>query len=64
MACGEGVRSRSVKCLGPGNVEADDCPLSDKPNYEVSCDMGSCATGGQGSWFFTEWTQHVSHIHN
>ncbi|KAJ9575980.1 hypothetical protein L9F63_007169, partial [Diploptera punctata] len=60
VACGQGVRSRSVKCLGPENGEADDCPLSDKPAYEETCDMGSCATDVQGSWFFTEWTQHCS----
>ncbi|XP_069673560.1 thrombospondin type-1 domain-containing protein 4-like [Periplaneta americana] len=60
VACGQGVRSRTVKCVGPGNVDADDCPQDEKPALEEPCDMGYCSTGVHGSWFFTEWTQHCS----
>jgi len=51
-----------VKCLAPGNGNADDCPQDEKPAQEEACDMGSCVTGVYGSWFFTEWTQHVRNI--
>jgi hypothetical protein len=62
VACGQGIRTRSVKCLGPGNGDSDDCPQEEKPAHEEICDMGPCATGVSGSWFFTEWTQPVSNF--
>lgn len=62
VACGQGIRTRSVKCLGPGIGDSNDCPQDEKPAYEEVCDMGHCATGLSGSWFFTEWTQHVSNF--
>lgn len=60
VTCGEGIHTRSVKCLGPGNGDSDDCPQDEKPAHEEICDMGPCATSFSGSWFFTEWTQHCS----
>jgi hypothetical protein len=60
VACGQGIRSRSVKCLGPGNRDSDNCPQDEKPANEITCDMGHCPADIYGSWFFTEWTQHVS----
>ena len=62
VGCGQGIRTRSVKCLGPGDGDSDDCPQDEKPTHEEICDMGPCATGASGSWFFTEWTQHVSNF--
>ncbi|XP_021918079.1 thrombospondin type-1 domain-containing protein 4-like isoform X3 [Zootermopsis nevadensis] len=60
VACGQGFRSRSVKCLGPGNENADDCPQDGKPEHEETCDMGHCPAGAYASWFYTKWTQQCS----
>lgn len=61
--CGNGVRKRSVKCIGtgshPGDLDAElpeeECNQREKPGGLTGCNMGSCEDNVT-SWFTSEWS--------
>ncbi|CAG2054644.1 unnamed protein product [Timema podura] len=60
VPCGQGKRSRMVKCIGVNNSEQEDCPQNDQPAQEEECNLSPCPNStAQYPWMYTEWTQQV-----
>uniref|UniRef100_A0A8C6WWM1 ADAM metallopeptidase with thrombospondin type 1 motif 20 n=1 Tax=Neogobius melanostomus TaxID=47308 RepID=A0A8C6WWM1_9GOBI len=53
--CGNGVRSRKVRCLGPGSAEVSDdyCERASQPSTQEQCISAPC----QYVWSTGEWSQ-------
>ncbi|CAL9696915.1 unnamed protein product [Knipowitschia caucasica] len=54
-SCGDGVRSRTVRCVGPGSVEvgADYCERASRPAPQEPCTTAPCQYG----WSTGQWSQ-------
>jgi len=55
--CGNGIRSRTVKCISADGSPVTECSSEEKP-FEISpCNMGPC----EGKdWFTSEWSHDCS----
>nr|CAD7423667.1 unnamed protein product [Timema monikensis] len=61
VPCGQGKRSRMVKCIGVNNSEQEDCLQNDQPAQEEECNLSPCPNStAQYPWMYTEWTQQCS----
>ncbi|XP_062453608.1 ADAMTS-like protein 4 [Rhea pennata] len=56
--CGQGQRSRRVRCASAEGAELSDaeCPGAQRPSARQPCDMGPCAR----AWFLSDWSEACS----